>query len=135
VYDWAQSHPESFPPIIINITDGFVTDDPYDGASLTDWAKRLTGIGTQDGQALLFNVFVAPESGGDVVFPAEPSGLPDPGSALFQISSTLPDPIIKNATSAGITPVPGSRGLAFNVSDSTLLVKILEIGTRVETRD
>jgi hypothetical protein len=135
VYDWAQSHPESFPPIIINITDGFVTDDPYDGASLADWAKRLTGIGTQDGQALLFNVFVAPESGGDVVFPDAPSGLPDPGPALFQISSTLPDPMIKNAASAGITPVPGSRGLAFNVSDSTLLVKILEIGTRVETRD
>jgi hypothetical protein len=135
VYEWAQTHPESFPPIIINITDGFVTDNPYDGASLDDWANRLTGIATQDGRALLFNIFVAPEPGGDVVFPPSAFGLPDPGPDLFRISSTLPDPMIRNAHSAGISPVPGSRGLAFNVSDSTMLVKILEIGTRVETRD
>ena len=135
VYEWAQTHPESFPPIIINITDGFVTDNPYDGASLDDWADRLTGIATQDGQALLFNIFVAPEPGGDVVFPASAGGLPDPGPDLFRISSMLPDPMARNAASAGITPVPGSRGFAFNVSDSTMLVKILEIGTRVETRD
>ena len=61
VFEWAQAHPESFPPIIINITDGFVTDSPFDGATLDEWAERLTGIATQDGQALLFNIFLAPE--------------------------------------------------------------------------
>ncbi len=135
VYEWAQMHPESFPPIIINITDGFVTDNPFDGATLDDWAQRLTGIATQDGQALLFNIFVAPEPAGNVVFPASGNGLPAPGPDLFRISSVLPDPMIRNATSAGISLVPGSRGFAFNVADSTLLVKILEIGTRVEMRD
>jgi hypothetical protein len=135
VYEWTESHPESFPPIIINITDGFVTDDPYDGASLKDWAQRLSHLATQDGEALLFNIFVAPESSGKIVFPASSAGLPDPGPALFELSSVLPDPMIRSATNAGISPVPGSRGFAFNVSDSTLLVKILEIGTRVEMRD
>ena len=33
VYEWANAHPDSFPPIIINITDGMVTDSPYEGAS------------------------------------------------------------------------------------------------------
>jgi hypothetical protein len=135
VYEWTQSHPESFPPIVINITDGFVTDNPYEGASLVDWSSRLTGIGTQDGQALLFNIFVAPEVGGNSVFPPSSTGLPDPGPDLFRISSVLPAPMIRNAASAGISPVPGSRGFAFNVSDSSMLVKILEIGTRLETRD
>jgi hypothetical protein len=135
VYEWAQTHPESFPPIIINITDGFVTDNPYDGASLDEWASRLSGIATQDGQALLFNIFVAPEPGGDVVFPASAGGLPDPGPDLFRISSVLPEPMCRNAASAGIATVPGSRGFAFNISDSAMLMKILEIGTRVETRD
>jgi len=135
VYEWAQTHPESFPPIIFNITDGFVTDNPYDGASLDDWAGRLTGIATQDGQALLFNIFVAPEAGGDVVFPASGAGLPDPGPDLFRISSMLPDPMARNAASAGMSSVPGSRAFAFNVSDSAMLTKIFEIGTRVETRD
>ena len=134
-YEWAQAHPESFPPIIINITDGFVTDSPYDGASLDDWAKRLMGIGTQDGSALLFNIFVAPESSGDLIFPDSSAGLPNPGPDLFRISSVLPHPMIRNAAGAGIARQPGSRGFAFNVSDSSTLVKILEIGTRVDTRD
>lgn len=135
VYEWSQTHPESFPPIIINITDGFVTDNPFDGASLAEWASRLTGISTMDGQALLFNIFVAPEAAGNVVFPASAAGLPEPGPDLFQISSALPEPMARNARSAGINPVSGSKGFAFNVADSAMLVKILEIGTRVETRD
>jgi hypothetical protein len=135
VYEWAAGHPESFPPIIINITDGFVTDNPFSGATLQGWAERLTGIATQDGTALLFNVFVAPEPAGNIVFPATAKGLPEPGPQLFGISSVLPEVMLRNARTAGISPAPGSRGLAFNVSDSTMLVKILEIGTRVETRD
>jgi hypothetical protein len=135
VYEWTQAHPESFPPIIINITDGFVTDSPYEKASLDDWAQRLTGIATMDGRALLFNIFISPETKADVVFPAAGNGLPDPGPDLFRISSVLPDPMIRNATGAGIALQYGSRGFAFNVNDSAMLVKILEIGTRVDTRD
>lgn len=133
VYEWAQAHPESFPPIIINITDGFVTDSPFDGASLFDWSERLTGITTQDGQALLFNIFLAPEPD-HVMLPATDAGLPSPGPDLFRISSVLPPPMVLNAQNAGITPSPGARGFAFN-ADSRMLVKFLEIGTRVQMRD
>jgi len=49
VYEWANAHPDSFPPIIINITDGMVTDSPYEGASLDEWAQRLVNIQTSDG--------------------------------------------------------------------------------------
>jgi hypothetical protein len=133
VYQWAQAHPESFPPIIINITDGFVTDSPFDGARLDEWADRLTGISTQDGQALLFNIFLAPEPN-LAMLPATDAGLPSPGPDLFRISSVLPPPMVLNAQNAGITPPPGARGFAFN-ADSTNLVKFLEIGTRVEMRD
>ena len=133
VYDWTQGHPESFPPIIINITDGIVTDSPFDGASLAEWAQRLTGIATQDGQALLFNIFLAPDPGG-VMLPATDAGLPNPGPELFRISSVLPPPMLLNAQNAGIATAPGARGFAFN-ADSTMLVKFLEIGTRVEMRD
>jgi hypothetical protein len=133
VFEWTRAHPESFPPIIINITDGFVTDSPFDGASLDEWAERLTGIGTQDGQALLFNIFLAPEPN-LVMLPATDAGLPSPGPDLFRISSVLPPPMVLNAQNSGITPPPGARGFAFN-ADSTMLVKFLEIGTRVEMRD
>jgi hypothetical protein len=132
-FDWAQAHPGSFPPIIINITDGIVTDSPYGGASLHEWAQRLTGISTQDGSALLFNIFLSTAQGG-VMFPASEGGLPPPGPGLFQMSSVLPPPMVANATAAEVVVPPGAKGFAFN-ADPPMLVKFLEIGTRVQARD
>ncbi|HWN33407.1 MAG TPA: hypothetical protein VNP03_11710 [Pseudonocardia sp.] len=133
VYDWATAHPNSFPPIVINITDGMVTDSPYDGATLADWVARLTAIRTSDGPALFFNIFLSPTRSPEVIFPATPSGLPVPGPDLFGMSSELPGPMVANARADGIDVQPGARGLAFNVGRSTLL-RVLQIGTRVPDR-
>jgi hypothetical protein len=133
-FDWAQSNPDSFPPIIINITDGFVTDDPFDGASLRDWAQRLTTIETKDGQALLFNIFLSPDEGPQRMLPTTDSGLPAPGPQLFQISSALPQPMIANASGAGITVEAGARGFGFN-ANLRMLSDFLKIGTNVGVHD
>jgi hypothetical protein len=135
VFDWATRHPESFPPIIINITDGMVTDSPYDGADLAEWAARLTSIETGDGRALLFNIFLSPTVAPEVLFPVTPAGLPDPGPELFAISSVLPKSMIANARGARVEIDDGARGFVFNAGPATL-VKFLEIGTRVaDVRD
>jgi hypothetical protein len=134
VHEWANAFPQSFPPIVINITDGMVTDSPYDGADLGLWAKRLTTISTADGQALLFNIFLSPSQGAGVWFPATDAGLPPPGPELFSISSPLPQPMIDNARSAHVRVEPGARGLVFN-ADLAMLVTFLEIGTRFDVRD
>ncbi|MGM1058690.1 hypothetical protein [Saccharothrix sp. Mg75] len=133
LFDWAAAHPDSFPPIVVNITDGMVTDSPYEGTSLADWVKRLTSIATNDGAALFFNVFLSPFEVDEVVFPADPGGLPVPGPDLFALSSPLPQPMIDNARVDGYDVRPGARGLAFNVGRSTLL-RVLQIGTRVPGR-
>jgi hypothetical protein len=134
LYDWAGAFPGSFPPIVINITDGMVTDSPYEGADLGTWARRLTTVETRDGQALLFNIFLSPSPGDGVWFPDQAAQLPDPGPGLFSISSPMPQPMIDNARSAKI-PVPqGARGFVFN-ADLAMLVKFLEIGTRFDVRD
>jgi hypothetical protein len=133
VYEWATAHPNSFPPIVINITDGMVTDSPYDGATLADWVSRLTSIATSDGPALFFNVFLSPVQASEIIFPATPSGLPEPGPNLFGMSSELPRPMVENARADGLDVLPGARGLAFNVGRSTLL-RVLQIGTRVPDR-
>jgi hypothetical protein len=133
-FDWAHSNPDSFPPIIINITDGFVTDDPFDGASLGDWAQRLTTIETKDGQALLFNIFLSPDEGHQRMLPTTDSGLPAPGPQLFQISSALPQPMIANASGAGITVEAGARGFVFN-ANLRMLSDFLKIGTNVGVHD
>jgi len=132
VFEWVQEHPESFPPVIFNLTDGWVTDSPYDGATLDDWAARLMGLGTEDGQALLFNVYLSPDHGTPTVFSNTPTALPDPGPALFQISSVLPQNMVDNAKAAGFFVPDQARAFAFNADAKTLL-KVLEIGTRVET--
>ena len=75
VYDWVSAHPNSFPPIVINITDGMVTDSPYEGVGLEEWAARLTGIQTNDGPAMLFNVFLSPSGENGSLFPASDRGL------------------------------------------------------------
>jgi hypothetical protein len=134
VYDWVTAHPDSFPPIIINITDGMVTDNPYQGATLDQWAERLTGIQTSDGPPLLFNIFLSPASGGGVLFPASSRGLPAPGPDLFRISSPLPPLMCANASHAGTEVKAGARGFGFN-ADARMLVSFLEIGTRVDLRD
>ena len=130
VFDWAAAHPDSFPPIVINITDGLVTDDPYDGTGLAEWASRLTSIETSDGNALLFNIFLSADGAQEVLFPQTAAGLPEPGPQLFAISSRLPPTMVANAraTTGGIAD--GAKGFVFNAGLATL-VAFLEIGTRV----
>ncbi|MCS7475287.1 hypothetical protein ACFFQW_29680 [Umezawaea endophytica] len=133
VFDWAAAHPDSFPPIIINITDGMVTDNPYDGATIQEWVERLTAIETRDGRALFFNVFLSPVEVPEIVFPSDPGGLPLPGPDLFALSSVLPAPMVENARVDGYDVRAGAKGLAFNVGRSTLL-RVLQVGTRVPDR-
>lgn len=130
VFDWAAAHPNSFPPIVINITDGLVTDSPYDGADLAEWAGRLTTIETSDGSALLLNIFLSAHKESEVLFPTSAVGLPQPGPELFEISSPLPKTMVVNARASQVRVDDGARGLVFNAGLATL-VKFLEIGTRV----
>lgn len=134
VHDWTKAFPHSFPPIVINITDGLVTDSPFDGADLDTWAQRLTTISTDDGPALLLNIFLSASPAPGVWFPLRPDQLPVPGPVLFAISSPLPQPMIDNARSAQVAVAAGARGLVFN-ADLAMLVKFLEIGTRFDVRD
>jgi hypothetical protein len=134
IYEWAAAFTASFPPIICHLTDGMVTDSPYEGADLAEWASRLTSIRTSDGPALLLNIFLSPSTARVVSYPASADGLPDPGPALFAISSPLPGPMIINARAANIPVAEGARGFVFNADLSSLL-SFLEIGTRISVRD
>lgn len=130
IFEWVGQHPESFPPIVINITDGMVTDSPYEGADLAEWARRLTSIETTDGATLLFNIFLSPWPDRPLMFPVTADGLPNPGPELFSISSPLPQPMIDSARNGGQSIAPGARGLGFQ-ANLGMLVRFLEIGTRV----
>ncbi|XVV04918.1 vWA domain-containing protein [Actinosynnema sp. CA-248983] len=132
---WCGLHPTSFPPIVINITDGESTDgDP------APVAARLRSAHTVDGNALLFNVHLPALDPGkphvprhEVIFPNSTEALPDGSAArLFTMSSELPGPIAEAASSAGYAVRPGARGFLYN-AQPTSVIDFLDIGTRAAT--
>jgi hypothetical protein len=121
---WTQAHPESFPPIVINISDGAATDgDPR------VWAKRITGLNTHDGNLLLFNLNVSALTAEPLFCPSDPSVLDnDYARLLFEMSSPLPPYMVELARAMNLPVAPGGRGFVYN-ADMIAVVKFLQIGT------
>lgn len=134
ISEWVDAFPDSFPPIVINITDGLVTDTPYRGIDLAGWAAQLTGVRTRDGATLLLNAFLSASTGPITSFPSSDANLPEPGPELFAMSSLLPEPMVRNAAAARIPVKAGARGFVFN-ADLATLVKFLQVGTRFDVQD
>src|SRR5215472_563682 len=116
--DWALFHPDSYPPVIINVTDGMATDgDP------TPILRQLTQITTDDGQALFFNVHITTLSDPEVRYPPSPSFLPNDRYArlLFDISSPIPETSRQQLESLlGQHVQTEARGMIFNGSATSI---------------
>ncbi|OAA29385.1 hypothetical protein UG55_100216 [Frankia sp. EI5c] len=125
---WCRRHPASFPPIVVNVTDGQSTDgDPRAAAG------QVRAAGTADGAALLFNAHLSAAGRRAVTFPDNRDDLPDEfARALFDMSSFLPPTMVAAADSLGYPASPGSRGFLYN-ADVTALIEFLDIGTRAVT--
>jgi hypothetical protein len=122
---WIQQHPESFPPIVIHISDG----ESQDGDPIA-YADAIKGLATNDGNVLLFNCHLSMTQGHQIAFPSIPDGLPDElARVLFNMSSVLPEPFYRSALAEGMQLQPNARGMAFN-ADMVVLVKFLDMGTR-----
>jgi hypothetical protein len=121
---WANEHQESFPPIVINISDGAPTDDPG------PWVERLTSIRTEDGSLLLFNLNISRFADPPMMFPARADELAnDYARALFEWSSLLPPPMFREAARTRDLH-DGARGFGYN-GDFNALVDFLITGTQV----
>lgn len=125
VEGWLNQHPNCFPPIVINITDGEATDgDP------TPVADEIRKLKSTDGEVLLFNVHLSSQRAAAVEYPGSESGLPDQfGQQLFRMSSALPAYMVDIAKKENMGAGEGSRGFVFN-ADMVAVIKFLDIGTR-----
>lgn len=122
---WVDTHKRSYPPIVINITDGMPNEDP------TPAAIQLIALGTDDGNVLLYNLHLSDLAASPLLFPAASAGLPDEfAQMLFQMSSPVPPRIQEELKVEGYSIEPGARGFVFN-ADAVALIKFLDIGTRV----
>lgn len=127
---WVSAHMASYPPIVVNITDGECTDGNPEPA-----AERVRALKTDDGEVLLFNCHISSASGSSVLFPNTEEGLPDESArGLFRMSSALPDAMLMAAPNYGLKVKDGARGFAFQ-ADLVALISFLNIGTQTLTKD
>jgi hypothetical protein len=126
VQRWLSGHPDCFPPIVINITDG----EPNDGDPLPA-ANTLKQLRSSDGEVLLLNLHLSSSRAPPVRFPDSETTLQDQfATMLFRMSSTLTPGMQSAAVQLGYPAGSGSKGFVFN-GDLSDLVQFLDIGTRV----
>ncbi|WP_454740225.1 vWA domain-containing protein [Cupriavidus necator] len=122
---WTAEHPNGYPPIVINITDGESTDG--DPSSAADAIRQLN---TSDGDLLLFNLHISSTNSAPITFPDGEMALPDQyAKLLFNMSSTMPPGMRAAASADGFGVSEASRGYVFN-ADLVSLIRFLDIGTR-----
>lgn len=124
-----RANARSYPPTVINVTDGEASDGSEE--DIRSLASRIRSTGTADGQTLFINIHLAKGIGeAPVLFPSSPAELPGHRYArlLYDISSEMPPSYCDLI--AGIKPgaVPPFRGMSYNspVSD---LVAMMNIGS------
>ncbi|HJT57794.1 MAG TPA: vWA domain-containing protein [Ktedonobacteraceae bacterium] len=138
IQDWLRAEPKryhSFPPIVVNITDGEHngTGDPVEEA------RRIREIYTNDGHALVFNCHLTSSGLQRLVFPRSVYEInaqitnPDErewARQLFTMSSMIPRSMVQRArTSYNARLDDGSHGFIYNASPSDL-IDFLHWGTK-----
>jgi uncharacterized protein YegL len=122
---WISENPHNFPPIVINITDG----EPNNRSQAETAARRLLSLATSDGNVLLLNAHIADAAAQEIKLPSNENGLPnDFARLLYQISSVLPQPLLREARNAGFEPDDNARGFVMNAGAETL-TKLLVFGS------
>lgn len=122
---WCDSHPNSYPPTVLHITDGESTDGSPE--QLTDGLRQFQ---TTDGNILFLNLHVSSSAAQPNPYPSSEAGLVDQyAKLLFKMSSILPEHLVKYAQSKNLTVSRESRGYIFN-ADASEVVDFFDIGTR-----
>ncbi len=130
IASWCKRHPSSFPPIIINISDGEATDACEQ--EIRALAEQIKSVATNDGGALLMNIHLASlhdSESAPLCFPAENSPLPinRHSRLLYDISSTLP-PLYNTHLLASHNEMPPFRAICYNAPINDI-VSLLAIGS------
>ncbi|MFD1357648.1 VWA domain-containing protein [Fictibacillus halophilus] len=122
---WCDDHQESFPPIVINITDGEPTDgDPE------PIVEQIKEISTADGNVLVFNVHLSTNSEKEIKFIDDSYPLFGPREKkLFRMSSVLTPAMRSQLINENSNVTDTSRGYIYNGSAFSL-IELFEIGTR-----
>lgn len=123
------SNAYSYPPTIINITDGEATDGDHE--ELCMLAKEIKSLGTKNGNVLFVNINISScTSDHTILFPCDKSELPACRYAdmLYDMSSEMPE--LYNDSILNLKPdkKPPFRGMSLNTS-AAHLITMMNIGS------
>ena len=124
--DWIVEHPDSYPPMVISVTDGAATD-----GNPVPLAEEIMGMETGDGNVLIYNAHLSEMAAMPVQYPADENDVPpdEYAAQMFRMSSEFPEQVVDLASGMGLPVTAGSRGYVYN-ADMIALVQFLDIGTR-----
>jgi len=135
---WTQQNANSFPPLLVHITDGENTEETDESQDMVDaaipYADSVRSLATTDGNVLVLNCHLSLVPGDTCLFPNNGELLPDNLSrALFKMSSIIPEKMRDLAIEAGFDELAqDARMMAYN-ADSECLLSFLDVGTKVAT--
>jgi hypothetical protein len=123
--DWCDNHMDSFPPVVIHLTDG----EPTDG-NPESIADQLREISTNDGNVLLMNLHIASGYADPITFPSDENVLASANAKmLFRMSSPLAGGMLDAAGSHNYSVTPQSRAFIYGGAYKDI-VSFFDIGTR-----
>lgn len=132
---WINIHPNSFPPVVINISDGQPTD--ANDEKMLEKALKIKNLHTTDGKALLFNCHLGEANAISLIFPENRNELPanDKYAVLmYDMSSTLPAQFHKKIAQIKNQDISENAqivAMGFN-NQATDLLSLLEVGTKTQ---
>jgi Mg-chelatase subunit ChlD len=127
--DWIAKNPNAFPPTIIFVTDGHATQEhrgqwyEEEDHVVKAAADRLKSLKTADGNTLLLMAHISGDAK-PVEFPTNDAGLDAKQKLLYDISSHLPDSMLRLGNLA-----KGAKGV-ISQGDLGSLIKMYNIGTQ-----
>lgn len=122
-----KANAQSYPPVVLNITDGEASDAGDD--DIRALAARIRETGTADGNTLLINIHLG-RGDSPVVFPTCCADLPEHRYArlLYDISSEMPAGYYDSIASMKPGEAGPFRGMSFNCPLGSL-VAMMNIGS------
>jgi hypothetical protein len=113
---WIRRHPDSFPPVIINLMGSQESD-----RSPSQTVAAIQQQGTWDGGVLVFNCHIS-EKGEPIAFPKDETAasVQNQMRELYDISSPLPKRMCDNRPAWVSIVEPGARGCIFNADTESL---------------
>ena len=123
---WVLEHPDNFPPVVINVTDG----EPNDPPAAEKAARALMSVATSDGNLLLFTAHISGGQGKKILPANEPELSNQFEKLMYRLSSEIPASMIDLAKKAGFENArTGSRGLVINATASEM-IQLIDFGSR-----